>query len=430
MKTITKINTKTPLVKKRKKVAAYARVSMKTERLSHSLSAQISRYNSMIQRNPEWEFAGVFADGFISGTNTVKRDEFQRMIEECEAGNIELILTKSISRFARNTVDLLETVRHLKDIGVEVWFENENIHTFNSDGELLLTILASFAQAEVESISSNVKWIRRKNFEKGIPQARFHVFGYRWEDWTLVPEPDEAEVVKGIYEHYLNGEPIREIVEWLAVQETNTQKPERGTIDRILTNPIYKGAMVLQKSYVADSLNHYRKMNRGELPMFVVEDDHEAIIEPEVFDRVQQMRKERKDEFYFVNNKGRRTCFTSKIRCGHCGVNYQRHKIKRPTKEPYIFWWCRTKAEKLAKDCPCKGVPEPHLRRMCIEVLGTDEFDEAVFSERIDHIVVNEDDSLTFVFKDGSEIRKEWEYTAKEEAWKKRREAGDGKTGD
>lgn len=143
-------------------MAAYARVSMQSERMLHSLSAQVSYYSGLIQKNPDWEYAGVYADDFISGTNTVKRDEFKRMLADCEAGKIDIILTKSISRFARNTVDLLETVRHLKDLGVEVRFEKERIRSMDGDGELMLTILASFAQEESRSISDNVKWGIRK----------------------------------------------------------------------------------------------------------------------------------------------------------------------------------------------------------------------------------------------------------------------------
>ena len=158
MKTVEKIERKLPVLKKRKRVAAYARVSIESERMQHSLSAQVSYYSALIQKNSEWEYAGVFADYGISGTDTKKREEFNRMLAECEAGNIDIILTKSIQRFARNTVDLLNTVRHLKDLGIEVRFEKENINSLSGDGELMLSILASFAQEESRSISENVKW--------------------------------------------------------------------------------------------------------------------------------------------------------------------------------------------------------------------------------------------------------------------------------
>ena len=181
MRTIRKIEQKISGLKQRKKVAAYARVSMESERMHHSLSAQVSYYSKLIQKNPNWEYAGVYADYGISGTGIKKRQEFRRMLEDAEAGKIDIILTKSIQRFARNTVDLLQTVRHLKELGIEVWFEKENIHTMSGDGELMLTILASFAQEESRSISDNIKWRFRKKFEQGIPHAKFFVYGYCWE---------------------------------------------------------------------------------------------------------------------------------------------------------------------------------------------------------------------------------------------------------
>lgn len=164
-----KIEQKVTEISKRKRVAAYARVSVESERMQHSLSAQISYYSSLIQKNPAWEYAGVYADYGITGTKIIKRKEFQRMLADAEARKIDIILTKSIQRFARNTVDLLKTVRHLKEIGVEVWFEKENICSLSGDGELMLTILASFAQEESRSISDNIKWRFQKKYEKEFP---------------------------------------------------------------------------------------------------------------------------------------------------------------------------------------------------------------------------------------------------------------------
>lgn len=195
MRKIIQITPSMPQLQRKKRVAAYARVSMDSERLMHSLSAQVSYYSELIQKNPEWIYAGVYADEGITGTLKSKRNEFKRMLEDCENGKIDIILVKSISRFARNTVDLLDTVRHLKGLGIEVRFEKENINSLSSDGELMLSILASFAQEESRSISDNVKWGTRKRFEKGIPNGRTRVFGYRWADDILVVEPDEVEIV-------------------------------------------------------------------------------------------------------------------------------------------------------------------------------------------------------------------------------------------
>ena len=181
MKKVRKLTPVVPILTPRKRVAAYARVSMETEQLLHSLSAQVSHYSSLIQMNPEWEYAGVYVDEGVTGTSVARRTEFKRLINECDAGKIDIILTKSISRFARDTVDCLNTIRHLKDIGVEVRFEREGISTFTSDGELLLTLLASFAQAESESTAANVRWAIRKGFEEGIPNGHKPPYGYEWD---------------------------------------------------------------------------------------------------------------------------------------------------------------------------------------------------------------------------------------------------------
>lgn len=219
MRIVNKIEAKTPQMPRRKRVAAYARVSMESERLQHSLSAQVSFYSSLIQSNPAWEYVGVYADNGITGTKAEAREEFNRMIADCEAGKIDIVLTKSISRFARNTVDLLNTVRRLKELSVSVQFEKERIDSLTEDGELMLTLLASFAQEEIRSLSDNVKWGTRKRFEKGIPNGRFQIYGYRWEDDHLVIHEEEAKIVRLIYDNYLNG---------LSAETTEKQLAEMG----------------------------------------------------------------------------------------------------------------------------------------------------------------------------------------------------------
>lgn len=244
MKTVEKIERKLPVLKTRKRVAAYARVSMESERMQHSLSAQVSYYSALIQKNPEWEYAGVFADYGISGTGTKKRDEFNRMLAECEAGNIDIILTKSIQRFARNTVDLLNTVRHLKDLGIEVRFEKENINSLSGDGELMLSILASFAQEESRSISENVKWGTIKRFKQGIPNGKFSIFGYEWQDDKLVIIPEEAEIIRWMYAEYMKGASRIEIGRALMDRGIYTRQGKPwmdSNVKVILTNITYTG---------------------------------------------------------------------------------------------------------------------------------------------------------------------------------------------
>ena len=219
MRIVNKIEPRVPQMPTRKKVAAYARVSMESERLQHSLSAQVSYYSGLIQKNPAWEYVGVYADNGVTGTKAEAREEFNRMIADCEAGKIDIELTKSISRFARNTVDLLNTVRHLKELGVSVQFEKERIDSLTEDGELMLTLLASFAQEEVRSLSENVKWGTRKRFEKGIPNGKFQIYGYRWDGDHLVVQPEEAKIVRLIYDNFLSG---------LSAETTEKQLAEMG----------------------------------------------------------------------------------------------------------------------------------------------------------------------------------------------------------
>ena len=282
---ITKLTPVTIPKIQRKRVAAYARVSIDTERLNHSLSAQVSYYSELIQKNPEWEYAGVFADYAVSGTGTAKRQEFLRLMEECEAGNVQIILTKSISRFARNTVDLLETVRHLKAIGVEVRFERENISTFSGDGELMLTILASFAQEESRSISENVKWGLRKRYKSGdIGIKNKKVLGYRYDGEKYVIEPEEAETVRYIFRRYLEGAGFRTIANELAEMGAHSCRENEISFNHIryiLSNELYVGDLKFQKCFVPDPINKGKIKNRGELPQYYIGDCHEPIIDRE-----------------------------------------------------------------------------------------------------------------------------------------------------
>lgn len=290
MREVTKVMPLIPELERKKRVAAYARVSLDSERLMHSLSSQVSYYSDYIQKNPHWIYAGVYADEGISGTQTDKRDEFNRLMKDCEDGKIDIILVKSISRFARNTVDLLSAVRHLKALGIEVIFEKENINSMGNDGELMLSILASFAQEESRSISENVKWGTRKRFEHGIPNGRVRVYGYSWEGNTLMIVPEEAETVKRIYAEFTNGKTPRAIAKGLNDDGITTRMGCKWSdfgIRTILQNITYTGNMLLQKVFVDDPITKHRKINRGELPRYFVENTHEPIIEKDIFDKAQ-----------------------------------------------------------------------------------------------------------------------------------------------
>lgn len=394
MRKIIQITPSMPQLQRKKRVAAYARVSMDSERLMHSLSAQVSYYSELIQKNPEWVYVGVYADEGITGTLTSKRDEFKRMLEDCEEGRIDIILVKSISRFARNTVDLLATVRHLKSLGIEVRFEKENINSLSSDGELMLSILASFAQEESRSISENVKWGARKRFKQGIPNGRVRVFGYRWEGDTLIVIPEEEQIVRRIYSDFLEGSSPRKIAEHLNNYGILTEKGCRWTdftIRYILTNVTYTGNTMLQKTFIDNPISKKRKMNKGELPKYLVENTHEEIIDKTTFDKVQ-------NEFIKRSEK-RKSVFSAKIRCADCGESYIRNTVGKNKR--YKVWVCSTKKRKGCRICMAKDIREDKLKVILAEVLGLTEFDENVFSKNIECIEIDKN-ILKFRFYDGT----------------------------
>lgn len=432
MRKINIIEPKVPQMPSRKKVAAYARVSMESERLQHSLSAQVSYYSSLIQQNPAWEYAGVYADDGITGTKTNDRTEFNRMIADCEAGKIDIILTKSISRFARNTVDLLNAVRHLKELGISVQFEKEHIDSLSEDGELMLTLLASFAQEEVRSLSDNVKWGTRKRFEKGIPNGRFQIYGYRWDGDHLVVEPEEAKIVKLIYDNFLNGlsaESTEKQLEEMGVKSYKGQHFGNTSIRQILGNITYTGNLLFQKEYTVDPISKKSRKNQGELPQYWVENTHEAIIPMEVYQAVQEEKARRRELGVFANWSINTSCFTSKIKCGRCGKSYQRSN-RRGRKDPdanYTVWICGTRRKTGNAQCQNKDIPEPMLKEACAAVLGLDEFDETVFSEQINHIEIPAPYEMVFYFKDGRIVPHRWQSTMRKDCWTDDRRAAKGR---
>lgn len=424
MAKITKIEPQIPALPTRKKVAAYARVSMETERLHHSLSTQVSYYSELIQKNPEWEYVGVYADEAISGTSAKKRDEFQRLIADCEAGNIDIVLCKNISRFARNTVDLLKTVRHLKELGISVRFEKENIDSLSGDGEVMLTLLASFAQSESESISNNVKWGVRKRMEQGIPNGHFRVLGYEWVGDQLVIVPEEAAIVKRIFQNFLDGKSRLETERELNAEGITTKGGYKwcdSNIKVILSNITYTGNMLLQKEYIADPISKKRKKNHGELQQYFVENTHEAIIPMETFRYVQDEMARRKELGALANKSLNITCFTSKLKCEKCGKSYVRNTRKNRAKvsllgDQLVGWVCGSSKTKNGK-CKAMEIPEYILREKCAEALGLEEFDEDTFAEQVEVITIPVQGILNFHMKDGTEKTFTWMSTAKKDSW-------------
>src|SRR5665647_245391 len=302
----------------KKRVAAYARVSTDYEEQLSSYEAQVDYYTRHIQENPEWVYVEVYTDEGISATSTKKRDGFNRMISDALAGKIDLILTKSVSRFARNTVDSLTTVRQLKEKGVEIYFEKENIWTLDSKGELLITIMSSLAQEESRSISENCIWGQRKRFADGKVTVPFNRFlGYdRGEDGNLVVNSEQATTVRRIYGMFLQGMTPFGIASKLTADSVlspgGKERWNAGSVRSILTNEKYRGDALLQKSYTVDFLTKKKKVNEGEIPQYYVKNNHPAIITPEVFEMVQRELERR------VQSRGRHSGvhqFSGRIKC-------------------------------------------------------------------------------------------------------------------
>lgn len=344
--TINKFTAKPVDSKKRRKVAGYARVSTDHDDQTTSYAAQVDYYTNYIKSRDDWEFAGLYSDEGITATNTKHREGFNTMIADALAGKIDLIITKSVSRFARNTVDSLSTIRKLKEKNIECYFEKENIWTFDSKGELLLTIMSSLAQEESRSISENVTWGHRKRFADGkVSLAYSRFLGYdKGPDGKLVINEEQAQTVKLIYKLFLDGLTMHSIANELTKRKLKTpggkEKWNQSTVKSILTNEKYKGDALLQKSYTVDFLTKKVKTNEGEVPQYYVENNHPAIIEPELFDLVQseiQRRNKGKARYSGVS------IFSSKVECAECGGWYGSKVWHSNDKYRRIIYQCNNK---------------------------------------------------------------------------------------
>ena len=355
----------------KRKVAGYARVSTDHEEQLTSYEAQLDYYTNLIQSHDDWEFVGMYSDEGISGTSTRHREGFQRMVQDALAGSIDLIITKSVSRFARNTVDSLSTIRLLKENNTEVFFEKENIWTFDSKGELLITIMSSLAQEESRSISENVTWGHRKRMADGkVAVAYSRFLGYdRGEDGNLVVNPEEAKVIRLIYGEFLSGLSFKAIAQKLTAQGIKTpggkNKWCQGTVKSILMNEKYKGDALLQKTYTADFLTKKQVENHGQVPQYYVEENHEAIIEPAIFDRVQDIIRER------AARKGYSgvTIFSSRIQCAECGGWYGSKVWHSTDKYRRVIWLCNAKFRDKTR-CQTPHLTEEDIKKAFISVMN------------------------------------------------------------
>lgn len=441
----------------RKKVAAYCRVSTDNEEQLSSYEAQVTYYTGYITNNSEYEFAGIYADEGITGTNTKKREQFNKMIEDCLEGKIDLIITKSISRFARNTLDCLNYVRKLKELGVGVFFEKENIDTLDNKGEVLLTILSSLAQDESRSISENSTWGIRRRFEQGKVTVNHKKFlGYdKDEQGNLVINEKQAKIVRRIYTDFLNGKGPNRIAKKLEEEGVKTwngkTKWYEGTIRKMLSNEKYKGDALLQKTYTVDFLTKKRVENNGEVPQYYVEESHPAIIDKDTWEAVQlEMERVKK----FCEEHGIKKMYTSatdnpfsgRIICGKCGRAYGR-KVWNSTDDGLrrIVWRCNGKytekgkvgcdnrhvddevfykafidvynvmvenkehfmakwKEQIESDDVLKKVTAKRLIGIFKEVTLIDEFDVDLFFKLMEKIIVLDEGLLVVSLLDGTEI--------------------------
>ncbi|MCF2717465.1 recombinase family protein [Paenibacillus sp. UKAQ_18] len=352
----------------KKKVAAYCRVSTDSEEQKESYTNQVNHYTQYIQNNLEWEMADIYADEGISGTNTKNRTHFNRMIQDARNGKLDLILVKSISRFARNTLDLLKYVRELKSLGVAVFFERENINTLDTTGEVLLTILSSLAQDESRNISENSRWGILRGFQNGkvfCNTTRF--LGYdKDEHGELVINEPEAEIVRRIYEEYLDGKSYQAIARGLMRDHIKTVTGGDtwwdSSITLILTNEKYYGALLQQKTVTVDFLTHKRIKNKGQEQQYFIEDNHEPIVSKEIFEAVQKEKKRRAQLKGSVMGESKRYsskyALSSKVYCGCCGAIFKRRTWNSNNPSKKVVWQCRTNVNEGKAACAAKAVDE------------------------------------------------------------------------
>ena len=386
-----------------KRVAAYARVSSGKDTMLHSLSAQVSYYSKLIQNHGGWEYAGVYADEALTGTKD-NRENFQRLLADCRNGKVDMILTKSVSRFARNTLTLLETIRELKNLGVDVYFEEQNIHSATSDGELMLTIIASYAQEESLSASENQKWRVKQKFLNGEPWHSV-MLGYRAKGGRFVIVPEEAEIVRSIFADYLDGKGALTIMKRLNESGILTQPGftwHQASVQRILRNYTYTGNLLLQTKFRENHLSKRTRVNNGELPQYHIQNSHEPIIDMDTFTAVQIEMARRADQF----GKPQTTAtypFTGLITCAGCGKHY-----RRKMKETGPVWICATYNTLGKAACPSKAIPESVLDTIVDEIGGIG---------KITAISAHNNNTLVFTLCSGEQIVKQWQDRSRRESW-------------
>lgn len=317
----------------KKRVCAYCRVSTDSREQHNSFEVQMNYYKDFIENHEDWEFAGVYADDARSGTKLQKREEFLRMLKDCEDGRIDMIVTKSITRFARNTVDSIQALRRLKELDINIYFEKEHINSLSEKSEQLLAILSCIAQSEAESTSTNNRWAAIKRFQDGTFIIGTPAYGYiRNEDNELVVKENEAVLVNRIFKEYLNGKGIYAIAKELTDEQCPTirdgEKWNDTVIKDILLNPVYAGNLLLQKTYSTEVVPFKRKHNKGQVPQYYIENNHDPIISPEQAELVREIMEYRRKQYRLDEGKSQnRYSFSSKLICGECGSTMSRQSV-------------------------------------------------------------------------------------------------------
>lgn len=410
---ITKINAKSTLPNK-KKVAAYCRVSVTKDATLHSLAAQVSYYQDYISSNPKWLFVGIYADEGISGTK-VNRPEFNRMIEDCKLGKIDMIITKSISRFARNTMYLLETTRLLKSLNIDVYFEEQNMHSLSNDGELMLSLLASFAEEEVKSMSNNVRWKVNKFFEEGKVWGMHDFFGYKVLNDNYIINEEEAKIIRLIFEFYIEKNMgYQKIANYL--NKENIPSPSGlkwcfSTVRSIAENITYTGELILGRYSAEINCSNHSKTNKGQFPMYYVTESHPAIISKETFQKAQEIKAKNNEKYVAV--KTFTSPFEGIIKCGFCGRNYVRKSNKYR-----VFWVCSGMSNLSGSGCKQSlSLREDTLIELTNKALEVSNFDETLLKKTIDKIVVHDSKDVDFLFKNGDVKTFHFEFKSRKYSW-------------
>ena len=405
--------TNLPENKGKLKVCAYARVSKEKETMLHSLNAQVDYYSKLIKSHKEWKFAGIYADEGISGTKS-DRPDFTKMVEDAHNGKIDLIITKSVSRFARNLVVLLNTCRELKRIGVDVYFEEQNIHTMSFEGEIMLTVFAATAEEEVKNMSLNMYWRIQKDMERGLVWGGNDPFGYHIVEKKYIVVPKEAKVVKMIFDLYQSGLGDTAIAKKLnkeGIKPARIDKWSKTTVRNLLLNVTYTGDLMLQKTYRPVMSNKRYKINKDTKPKYLVSDNHKPIVSKEQFQECVRIRAKR-NAAYKDRKPVKSYPFTKMIKCGCCGSSFH-HKVC--TYQPK--WMCK-EADKMGKDyCTNKAIPERVLYKVIAEVLGLEEFDEIIFKEKVEDMVAYPNNLLVINFKDKTSKEVTWVTPSRKDSW-------------